>query len=299
MTDGADLAAANAADAGYQIPYCADKETSNGPEVLPFGHNNMYKFMIHRLSQAEVDEIKSLGITTVFNLNDYAADADGLDGAAANGRSAAFPQGDRVSNWGNVTAITTKRPTLETCPVEAGVGVAMCGCGIDLAGTGLRYVQVERAWAEEDLFGRIVFGIGPESELVSSGIIAKAAHTPNSVRKSDQHTWGGYYLILPRLAATAERLADPGVAYSALWGGGNLNYARLSAETLEAVSWPKAGPNPSANYDIAANSDHFKMRTGLNLHAAMEPWDFDTNRQKYDEVWGIDLMNSNRVLNGG
>jgi prepilin-type N-terminal cleavage/methylation domain-containing protein len=299
ITDGADLAAANAADAGYQIPYCADQDTETGPEVLPFGHNNMYKFMIHRLSQEEADELRSLGITTIYNLNDYAADVDDLNGAAANGRSAAFPQGDRVSNWGNVTEIADQRPFMETCPVAAGVGVAMCGAGIDLAGTTLRYVQVERGWAEEDLFGRIVFGIGPESELVTSGIFANAARTPNSIRLSDQHTWEGYYLILPRLAATTDRLADPGVAYSALWGSGNLDYARLSAETLEAVSWPKDGPAPSANYDIAGNADAYKVRTALKLDAAMETWDFDTNRQKYDEVWGIDLMNSNHVLNGG
>lgn len=101
------------------------------------------------------------------------------------------------------------------------------------------------------------------------------------------------------MSATAERLADPGVSYSAIWGTGNLNYTRLSADTLEAVSWPKDGPKPSANYDIAANADHFKVRSGLNLHAAMEIWDFDTNRQRADEVWGIDLLNSNRVLNGG
>jgi prepilin-type N-terminal cleavage/methylation domain-containing protein len=299
MTDGTDLAAANASDTGYQIPYCSDDDPENGPEVLAYGHNNMYKFMIHRLNEEEADELIDLGITQVFNLNDYAAAANGLDGAAAVGRQTSLGHDSgRVSNWADVTAISDKRPAMEPCPVEAGLGVAMCGCGIDLAGTGLAYVNAERAWAEEDIFGRMVFGLGPESELVTSGIVTNAAHCPGSIQGADNFTWGGYYLILPRLEATADRLADAGVTYSGLWGG-NLNYARLSAEGLEALSWPKEGPKPGTNYDIAANDNGFKVRDHLNLHAAMEPWDYDTNRQRYDEVWGIDLANSNHVLNGG
>ena len=116
---------------------------------------------------------------------------------------------------------------------------------------------------------------------------------------ADNFTLGTYYLILPRLEATANRLADAGVTYTALWGPSPLNHAALSADNLEAVSWPKNGPKPSANYNITTNVDHYKVRTGLNLHEAMETWDYDTNRQRYDEVWGIDIANSNHVLNGG
>lgn len=293
MTDGT---GANTATDGYQIPYCSNDDPDDGPEVLAYGHNKMYKFMIHRLNAAEASELINLGITTVLNLNDYAADADGLDGAAADGRDGGTW---RVSNWADITTITDKMPSNQICNIEEGVGVAMCGCGIDLAGTGLSYVQVERAWAEEDIFARMIFGLGPESELVTSGIVNNAAHCPGSIQNADNFTCGIYYLILPRLEATADRLADTGVTYAGLWGTCNLDYARLSADTLEAVSWPKAGPKPTTNYDIAGNADHFKVRTGLNLHEAMEPWDYDTNRNRNDEVWGIDLMNSNRVLNGG
>lgn len=299
MTDGT---GANSNNAGYQIPYCSNDDPDDGPEVLAYGHNKMYKFMIHRLNAAEASELINLGITTVLNLNDYSADADGLDGAAAVGRTGApGPSHDsgRVSNWADITAITAKMPSNQICTVEAGVGVAMCGCGIDLAGTGLSYVQAERGWAEEDIFARMIFGLGPESELVTSGIVNNAAHCPGSIQNADNFTCGIYYLILPRLEATADRLADTGVTYGPLWGGGNLNYARLSADDLEAVSWPKEGPKPTANYNITNNDDHFKVRTGLNLHEAMEPWDYDTNRNRDDEVWGIDLMNSNSVLNGG
>ena len=302
MTDGATIAAANAAAAGYQIPYCSNDDPDDGPEVMALGHNKMYKFMIHRLNTAEVQELKDLGITSIFNLNDYAAKADGLNGAAAFGRqhTPPNPNDDRVSNWANITAITTQRPTMEPCLIEAGVGVAMCGCGIDLAGTGLTYIPAERGWAEEDLFGRMVFGLGPESELVTSGLVTNAANCPGSIQGADNFSYGGYYLILPRLAATANRFADTAtVTFASLWGAGNLNHARLSANTLEAVSWSKKGPKPTTNYGITANADHFKIRTGLNLHSAMEPWDYDTNRNRYDEIWGIDLNNSNHVLNGG
>jgi len=298
MTDGADVDAANVAAAGYQIPYCSNEDPDDGPEVLPYGHNKLYKFMIHRLNAEEAKELKGLGITTVLNLNDYAGDADGLNGAEADGRD---PNGDgRVSNWADVIAITTKRPMREACPVEAGVGVAMCGCGINLAGTGLTYCQAERGWAEEDIFARMIFGLGPESELVASGIVNNAAHCPGSIQNADNFSFGEYYLILPRLEATAKRLADTtGVTYASLWGTANLNYARLSVDALEAVSWPKKGPKPGMNYNISNNTAHFKVRKGLNLHEAMEPWDYDTNRRRYDELWGIDLANSNNVLNGG
>lgn len=256
--------------------------------------------MIHRLNAAEASELINLGITTVLNLNDYSADADGLDGAAAVGRETSPGHNSgRVSNWADITAITAKMPSSQICTVEAGVGVAMCGCGIDLAGTGLTYVQAERAWAEEDIFARMIFGLGPESELVTSGIVNNAAHCPGSIQNADNFTCGIYYLILPRLEATADRL-ETVTTYAQVFGtGGTLDYANLSADTLEAVSWPKAGPKPTANYDITANGEHFKVRTGLGLAAAMEPWDYDTNRNRNDEVWGIDLMNSNNHLNGG
>ncbi len=297
MTDGADIAAANAGATGYQIPYCSDDDPDNGAEVIHSNHNNSYKFMIHRLNSEEAAELKKLGITKVYNLNDYASNAPDLDGAAAAGRDATHTSGQRVTNWGNITAITAKRPYLEECEVAAGVGVAMGGAGISApGGTAFTYVQVERGWAEPDLFGRMIFGLGPESELVTTGIISNAAHSPGSIQNSDNFSWGGYFLILPRLESTVDRLET--ATFATVWGSGSLSYASLSAETLEAVSWDSLNP-PSANYGITANSDNYRVRTDLKLGKAMPAWDFDTTRQRDDDVWGIDLMNSNHVLNGG
>jgi prepilin-type N-terminal cleavage/methylation domain-containing protein len=300
MTDGADLDAANAAEVGYQVAYCSDDNPDNGPEVIHSGHNKAYKFMIHRLSEDEANELKSLGITRIFNLNDYASEADGLDGAQAFARqhTPADSTDMRVSNWADITAVTEKRPFMEPCNIKAGVGVIMCGCGINLAGDSLTYIQGERGWAEEDLFGRITFAVGPESELVTTGIVSNAAHCPGSIQNADNFTSGHYYLILPRLSSTVERLADSGVTYGPLWGSGALNYANL--ETITAVSWDKRNGAPAANYDLIGDSANLnlKTRTVLDLHKAMDSWDFDTNRQRYDEVWGLDL-NGNDILNGG
>ena len=294
MTDGTDLAAANAAAAGYQIPYCSDDNPENGPEVMPFGHNNQYKFMIHRLNADEAAELKSLGITQVFNLNDYAKDS--LNAGAADARDNTHTTGDRVSNWRDITAITTQRPSMEPCAVAAGVGVAMCGGGVEaVTGNAFRYVQVERGWAEEDIFGRIVFGLGPESELVSSGIVSNAAHCPGSIQNDDNFTWGGYYLILPRLAATGERLTNG--TYATCWGTGALSNSTVESATV--VAWDRLTP-PGTNYDLATNTSQLKTRTAVNLAEAMPAWDFDTNRQRNDEVWGIStLMPAPTVLNGG
>jgi prepilin-type N-terminal cleavage/methylation domain-containing protein len=300
MTDGATLADANAAEVGYQVAYCSDDNPDNGPEVIHSGHNKAYKFMIHRLSEDEANELKSLGITRIFNLNDYASEADGLDGAAAFARqhTPADSTDMRVSNWADITAVTEKRPFMEPCNIKAGVGVIMCGCGINLAGDSLTYIQGERGWAEEDLFGRITFAVGPESELVTTGIVSNAAHCPGSIQNADNFTSGHYYLILPRLASTVERLADSGVTYSPLWGSGTLTYATL--ETITAVSWDKRNGAPGADYNFGTDPSNLnlKTRTGLDLHKAMDSWDFDTNRQRYDEVWGLDL-NGNDILNGG
>lgn len=300
MTDGATLNDANTTDGAYQVPYCSDDDPDNGPEVINKGHNKMYRFMIHRLNQAEADELISLGITEVYNLNDYAADADGLNGAAATGRhnGATASDGDRVSNWGNVAAVTNQRPSMEACPIEPGVGVIMSGAGVSATtGDAFTVTQSERGWAEEDIFGRIIFALGPESELVSSGVVTNAAHCPGSIQNADNFTYGAYYLVLPRLSATAARMADSLASFAGVWGPA-LSYANLSASDTQAVSWAKGGTTPTANYDIDGNGEHFKVRELLGLTEAMEVWDYDTNRQRYDELWGVDL-GGDSVLTGG
>lgn len=72
----------------------------------------------------------------------------------------------------------------------------------------------------------------------------------------------------------------------------------LNMQNATVVAWDRLTP-PGTNYDLAANSDHLKTRT-INLAEAMGTWDFDTNRQRDDEVWGIStLMSAGTVLNGG
>ena len=282
----------------YQVAPCSNDDPDDGPEVLALGHNKMYKFYIHHIIASEAQELIDLGITKVLNLNDYSGLVD--DGAggylAADGRDGG--SFDDVSNWADIAAIAAPRPSSEIVDVEAGLGVLMSGCGVADAGTPGTFATCpsERAWAEENTFARIIFAMGPESELVTSGIVTNAAHCPGSIQNADNFTFGGYYLILPRLEATAARLKDAATTFASTWGASPL---LGGLQSLTAISWPKAGPKPSTNYDMAGNADNFKIRE-LNLVAPQEAWEYLTNRNRNDEIWGLNLHGPGvDILQGG
>jgi type II secretory pathway pseudopilin PulG len=146
-------------------------------------------FTMHILNAAEAEELKALGISKVYNLN---------------------PLGEQ--------------PELEQVSVAANLGVAMVGCGATDADANITLTATEiAAWtdAQNDEFlypvgnpqciGRIVLGMGENSELLTGGYILNAPHCAYSMVKRNDYTYGEHMLILPRLDATVARM-DASVA---------------------------------------------------------------------------------------
>lgn len=260
----------------YVIPEVSDEDTTNGPETLALEMMERNKLTIHILDAAEADELRSMGITHVINLNSY----DNSPVAA----------GDRQAANNKI-------------PVVAGVGVAMVGMGApgetdDLAiGT---FDNVERGWNQADWLGRIVLGFGPENSLITSGLVANAAHCPGGIQNSDNVTYNEYNLVLPRLEPTVERFGIDETADShEITGidGSGMDEGRID---IVAVAYDSLG---AVAYDISdtGNGDNLKIRT-FNIAEAQPRWQYATmcpEGHKFPaestEFWGIDLDGNNSI----
>ncbi len=271
----------------YQVPAVSDGDPDNGAETLAAEFNDRNHFHIHYLSENEAAELKSMGIVTVFNLNAY--DAYLEDGSAIKTDYA------NTSNDVSLAASVTKAPSMEKVTVADGLGVAMVAGGISSAGgnfvinSASANNPTERGWGEPDWFGRIVLGMGPESALVTDGLIGNAAHCPGGLQNEDNVTYNDYNLVLPRLEATAHLMQDAtvGAAFNALDGDSSEDGVQVFA-----VSYDDA---PSANYDYVANADNLRLRS-FTIDAAQERWQYATQcpeghmyPEDEGEFWGIDF----------
>ncbi len=257
----------------YQIPVVSNQDPDDGAEVLA---NELYArnhFHIHYLDVDEADELKNMGIVKLFNLNDYS----GMDGVLAD-----------YDNDVLLVAVTNERPSMEPVtpedPTVVRVGVAMVGCGMDVAGAWVATNATERGWGEPANFGRIVLGMGTECGLITSGVISNAAHCPGGIQNADNVTYNDYILLLPRLEATSARMT----------GAAPITAAGLipGAENLGCIAYDD---EPTAAYDYVANADNYRAR-GFDITEAQEGWQFATmcpEGHMYpadeEEFWGVDL----------
>ena len=274
------------AGTAYVAP-ASDEDPDTGKEVLAKGHNMMYKFMVHTLNAAEAAELASLGIDTIYNLNDYT----GLD----------YPAKTNLTNHNlpNYPAdIADHESYMAETAVAAGTQVIMAGCGAaaqtgDFTAVG-PLPKMESKWAYRDLFARLVFSIGPESELVTAGIISNAAHCPGSIIKSDNFTYGEYYLILPRLNATIARFTGGAQLVGA--SGVSPVIPDRTAAQLQAVTGISTSRTDTvaSGYSTATNDSNYRIET-VNLLAEQEPWDFETSRLRDDPVWYFDFNGNNTI----
>ena len=251
----------------YFLPTVSDDDPQNGPETLASEMQDRNKLAVHILNTAEADELRNMGITHIINLNSY--DNSGIDAgdrAAANRREA----------------------------VGAGVGVAMVGMGADGPAAALAIDTEERGWNQADWFGRIVLGFGPENGLITSGMVANAAHCPGGIQNTDNVTYNEYNLVLPRLEATVERFdidatagthaGITGLTASTVTADGEINITAVAYDSLAAAA-----------YSITGNADNLKVRT-FNIGEAQERWMYATmcpEGHKFPaestEFWGIDI----------
>ena len=269
----------------YQIPAVSDQNPDNGPETLAAEFFERNHFAIHYLNNEELAELRGLGITKVLNLNAYDAYNEAGDAFKADYDATAAGPND-VALAGTVAkAPAMEEVTIPRDTAAAQLAVAMIGCGsanitdAPAMAAGL----TERGWGEPDWMGRIVLGMGPECSLVTSGIISNAAHCPGGIQNADNATYNDYNIVLPRLAATADRMTG----FGALDGDTGTDGVQVSV-----VSYDDAPANP---YDYVANGDNLRYRQ-FTIDEAQESWQYATQcpeghmyPEDDGEFWGIDF----------
>lgn len=262
----------------YQLPAVSDDDPDNGPETLASEFMGRNHFRMHYLNAPEAAELKTLGIVSVLNLNAY----DGMDddtGAVKTG----FTQADNLGY--TYVAANARNASMDSVLIDSGIAVAMVGMGADDDSDAPTFdVHTnERNWGEPDWFGRIVLGFGPENGLVTSGIVANAAHCPGGIQNSDNVTYNDYNIVLPRLEATAARITATGTT---------LTGVTADVTKLKAVAYDE---EPATGYVIADNDDNLKVRE-FDITTAQPKWQYATQCPEGhmfpaddEEFWGIDI----------
>ena len=254
-TDGAALATAT-----YTVPTISDSDPENGNEVIAAEMNDRMQLQIHYLTLDEVQELIDLGITEIFNLNDYSNDTVAAERAFM------------------------EPVNLTTVSADYEVAVATSGAGFD--GTNWQVATGERDLGEADWFGRIVLGFSTESGLIKDGVIANAAHCPGGLQNEDNASYNDYNIVLPRLTSTASAIA-----------AGTMTLGTVSGDerNVTVVAYNDGDLPAAANYNIATNSELLKVRT-INVAEAQEAWDFATvcpeghmYPEDDNEFWGVDI----------
>jgi len=194
----------------YKLPTSEVDLLDEGLVTFDQGFVGRLKPAVHILDSAEAFDLRRMGLMMLYNLNTY--DYTGV-------------------NTG-VTQITSKRDRmrqvgqgLEEDPplprIRAGLGVLMVGLGASTsanpaswAGPAATEAGIKtNGWTHPESIGRIILGLGPESELVTSDIITSAGQCPDGL-SNKRTTWNHYSILLPRLQATVNRMKDAGVSPS-------------------------------------------------------------------------------------
>ena len=275
--------------ATYQIPAVSDGDPDNGPETLAAEFYKRNHFYIHYLSDDEQKELKDMGISTIFNLNAY----DGLEDDAVTVKTDYVQSGDV-----DYEAVTGRSPAMEEVKLavdddDSGdydnvIAVAMVGMGADDSGT-WQGSDTERGWGEPDFLGRIVFGMGPECGLITSGIIGNAAHCPGGLQNADNVTYNDYNLVLPRLAATVDAMAAPTA------------WTSIDLSDVQALSYDDDPSGDDGTYVVADNDDNLRYRT-FDINEPQEGWQYATQcpeghmyPEDDGEFWAIDLTGDGNI----
>ena len=184
---------------------------AEGNEAFPAAFVERVTAGLYELNADEAAELASYGITEVLAYNN---EGDASD------TSASLTKADLFGN-GNTIDVSVLGRYLAKVPVEAGVKVLMIGASTTSAGAVTNEVVVNdatnglqrRALATGDLIShpqwmyRIFLGISSDCELVTSGYAQASGECPSFERGVSEYTsWGYYCLVVPRLAATMDRV---------------------------------------------------------------------------------------------
>ncbi|MGO0122388.1 type II secretion system protein [Desulfothermobacter acidiphilus] len=172
--------------------YIDDNNKGTGQEVLSKDFYAMTKMGLVKLSPDEAKELQQLGVNTIFYLN-VNQDVKAMDYVSNEIKkfNANIPKHGAGKN--DYMAVT---------PVSAGVEVLAAGYKND-GTTAALTIQPNQKIGHPDWVGRILLGVGPESDLVKEGLIQQAGMCPNGIKRSDHFLYNNYNIVVPRLASTA------------------------------------------------------------------------------------------------
>ncbi|HUU70182.1 MAG TPA: prepilin-type N-terminal cleavage/methylation domain-containing protein [Planctomycetota bacterium] len=192
----------NETETGAAVPEVDNVDPDDGEETFSQEFISRMRPYLHTLNNAEVEELKKLGVKYVMALND----TEGSDGTtfadtATPMRKVAVAAGLQMLMVGAGANDATDTPAwTQGVSTAFGSYASLPGMsGIangDIATTGGDHGNPEWMY-------RIIMGIGPDCSLVKDGTVSSAALNPGTGSKS---TYRYYCMILPRLKATVNRL---------------------------------------------------------------------------------------------
>ncbi|RJQ29737.1 MAG: prepilin-type N-terminal cleavage/methylation domain-containing protein [Peptococcaceae bacterium] len=161
----------------YEMPSVSDADPAT-KEGLSADLVNGLGLKLHYLTAAEADELKQMGITHVRNFNPSVGVDEKFSGA------------------------NPDAPYMNRIEVDEDVPVLMVGAGYD--GSWSSNISSGTDLKAPEMAYRVVLGVGPESELVTSGQVQNAALSPGGITSSEHFLFNNYLLVLPRLKATVD-----------------------------------------------------------------------------------------------
>lgn len=285
------------------LPVCDNNDPDDGAEVLCWEFVNRNKPYVHYLNGAEATELRQMGIGQLAFLNDYTQDTG---------------------------AHTADGTPMMINQVAAGHPVMMVGAGVDAAAawqigfaTNLNFSTYAPVYSTETTAGyatapaydnghgnpywmyRMVFGLGPDSSLVTGGYVQNAAGCPGGLQNSENVTYNYYCLIAPRLQSTVDRLTlttdtgliavqgdDSGQYQEIFW---NLAYDDEAAAAAAFLPASTSVDGANAQWNIAGTWDVNTPNVFAgNGNAVQEAWEFDFTcpeghkwPDNEDEMWDV------------
>ncbi len=175
----------------YAILGTSDNDPQNGAEPFAVELQERNALQLHVINAAEAAELRKLGIANVRNFNYVTESKD----------ATLYPLAGTVKNPESAAR------TLERVNVAANLGVAMVGIGAANATAELADPTAVGAIGNPYWLGRIAFGLGEHSTLVTGGYVQNAALCPAGIQAADNVAYNNYAMIVPRLEATVARAA--------------------------------------------------------------------------------------------
>ncbi|MBW1677994.1 MAG: type II secretion system protein [Deltaproteobacteria bacterium] len=236
-------------DGTYYGP-CEEDPMADGLETFTTAILERLVLAKHVLTSDEAIELGGLGIHTVLNWNN--------EGDTGSGKMDIF-------NVATPSDGTGLEPFMAKTNVAGGMQVLMIGGGNqdgtptdwhDVYQPGETYpydIQVEGAQAGDfTWFNRIILGVGPDCELVTTGYAQAAGICPSYERgASDNTAWGYYCMVLPRLASTIEQIPAGKMATVTVVDAGEEAPANPQEMEIDLVE-----PGDRAGFDVFCPEGH-------------------------------------------